>query len=328
MPILNETDYVPPYLLTNPHVQSIMPSLLRPTPDVDYVRERIPTPDNDFLLIDWSFAPKPNPSRGLVIITHGLEGHSHRKYVRGMARAMNHAGWDVLARNCRGCGGETNLTPRLYHSGETDDLHTTVQHALSFKHYSRIALIGFSMGANQTLKYLGESPTRMPSEIVGAVAISAPCDLSDSATTLESSQLGKFYTEYLLRSLRDKVRQKHSLFPDIFDIDGLDAISTFREFDDRYTAPQFGFRDAMDYWEQASSRPGLSRIKVPTLILNAKDDPFLGEKCFPTSEADNNPNIFLETPKSGGHVGFIQLSDTNEFWSEKRAAEFLRRYSA
>lgn len=328
MPVLPIPDYAPPTLLANAHVQSVAPSLMRPTPKVDYVRERIPTPDGDFLLLDWSFTERTATTSRLAIITHGLEGHSRRKYVCGMARALNAAGWDVLARNCRGCGGEMNATPRFYHSGETDDLHTTVTHALSFDRYSSIALVGFSMGGNQTLKYLGEAPSRVPGEISAAVAVSAPCDLVDSVHALETRHSGRFYTEYLLRSLRDKIRQKHERFPDVFDISDLSRVTTFRHFDERFTAPLFGFASAEDYWTRASSRPVLPNIAVPTLMINAQDDPFLGEDSFPEREARDNPNLYLETPRAGGHVGFIQLDSDGTFWSEARCAAFLTTHGA
>ncbi|NJB68912.1 hypothetical protein GGQ74_002606 [Desulfobaculum xiamenense] len=327
MPILPIPDYSPPAMLANGHVQSIAPSLIRPVPHVDYVRERMDTKDGDFILLDWSFASGPGGSERLVIVTHGLEGHSRRKYVCGMARALNRAGWDVLARNCRGCGGEMNRLPRFYHSGEIEDLHATVHHALAVGRYRQIALVGFSMGGNQTLRYLGLDPDRVPREICAAVAVSAPCDLADSVRKLESLPAGRIYVEYLLHSLRAKVRAKHAMFPDIFDITGLDAISTFREFDERYTAPLFGFENAEDYWRKASSRPVLRDIRVPTLILNAKDDPFLGPRCYPEDEARENPNLYLETPESGGHVGFILLDPAGEFWSEKRSAAFLNEHT-
>jgi predicted alpha/beta-fold hydrolase len=235
-----------------------------------------------------------------------------------MARALLRRGWDVLAWNFRGCSGEPNRHLHSYHSGFTEDLHAVVSHAAHG--YKRIALIGFSLGGNMTLKYLAE-PEIHPS-VIGAVAFSVPCDLASSALQLEGLA-NRIYMRRFLRSLSGKVRGKMLQFPGRIHDAGLDTMRTFREFDGAYTAPLHGFASADDYWMQASSRPGLARVSVPALLVNALDDPFLPAACFPRDEAAASTRFFLETPERGGHVGFISFNAQGEYWSEHRAVEFL-----
>lgn len=287
-------------------------------PDVHYARERITTPDDDVLDLDWSRAG----ARRVAILSHGLEGSSERGYMRGMAHALNRAGWDALAWNFRGCAGEPNRTLRFYHSGATDDLHTVIQHVISTGRYDSIALIGFSLGGNITLKYLGERGTDLDPAIAGGIAFSVPCDLRSSAMRL-AHPANSIYMRRFLATLRQKVREKMKLMPGSLHDAGLDDISTFQEFDDAYTAPLHGFRDAEDYWHQCSSRRYLEGIRLPALLVNAKDDPFLAPECFPVKEARSSPYLFLEIPSSGGHVGFLGRDATNRYWMEARAVAFL-----
>jgi hypothetical protein len=236
-----------------------------------------------------------------------------------MAAALNAAEWDVLVWDFRGCSQETNRLPRLYHSGETGDLGAVIDFAAT--RYSRIALVGFSLGGNLILKYLGESNPHPA--LVRAAAISAPLDLAATARAIDRHWCNRIYRDSFIKSLIAKVEAKAILFPDKFDVNGIRLIRTFEEFDDRYTAPVHGFRDAEDYWEKSSARQYLGRITVPTLILNACDDPLLTAESYPVTEAEGNPCLFLEMPKSGGHLGFIDLVRGFEPWSERRVAEFL-----
>ncbi|MCB0832221.1 MAG: alpha/beta fold hydrolase [Bacteroidetes bacterium] len=313
MPLIHSSYYAPTWL-RNGHIQSILPSLFRRVHGVNYVRERVDTPDGDFLDLDWSCVN----SRRVVIICHGLEGSSDRPYMRGMAMAFNHAGWDALAWNYRGCSGEPNRLVRSYHSGETGDLNYVVQHAL--KKYHRMALIGFSLGGNLVLKYTGER--RVPTAIGSVVAVSAPCDLRASAVRMEGWE-DRIYMRRFLRMLGEKLTEKQKYFPNAIDLRGYNRIRTFREFDDRFTAPMHGFRDAEDYWERCSSKSYLSSISVSTLILSAEDDPFLTPECFPTDVAIENERIHLELTTHGGHVGFIETKDDGQYYSERRAVEFI-----
>jgi predicted alpha/beta-fold hydrolase len=236
-----------------------------------------------------------------------------------MATMLNAAGWDVLAWNLRGCGNETNRLPRFYHSGETSDLATVIDFAAT--RYSRIALTGFSLGGSLTLKYLGEASPHPA--ITRAVAISVPLDLAATARALDRHWSNRIYRRRLIKSLVAKVAIKAIRFPNTFDTSGSRMIRTFQEFDDRYTAPIHGFRDAADYWKRSSAGQYLHRITIPTLILNACDDPFLTPESFPVAEAEVNPCLFFEAPESGGHLGFVDLARGIEPWSERRVVEFL-----
>lgn len=314
--------YTPPFFLRNGHALTMYPVLFRDKPALCPVRERILTPDGDFLDIDWH---RQNSDR-IAVISHGLEGNSRRKYVLGAAKALLQEGWDVVCLNFRGCSGEPNLLLREYHSGVTDDLDTVLRHALKTGGYSRAGLIGFSMGGNQTLKYLGENPGKVPQEVVCAAVFSVPCHLSDAARTMGRAQ-NAVYMEYFLRGLREKVRRKAERFPEAPKVEGLMKIRTFHEFDDRFTAPTHGFADAEDYYARCSAVQFLGEIAVPTLLVNALDDPFLSESCYPVAAADENPYLRLETPRHGGHVGFVSRDPDGLYWSERRMAAWFSRYA-
>ena len=314
MPLVSP-DYTPPPGFSNPHLQTVFAGRLRRVDGPRYERERIDTPDGDFLDLDWA---RVGAERA-VVISHGLEGSADRAYVRGMARALNRHGWDALAWNLRGCSGEPNRQLRLYHSGATEDLDAVVQHAR--RSHDRIALIGFSLGGNLTLKYLGEQGDAAP--VARAVAFSVPVDLAASSAALARWENG-LYMRYFLRSLRGKVRTKAEQFPDAVNTDGLARIRDFRGFDDRYTAPLHGCEDAADYWRRSSSKSFLSAIRVPTLLVNATDDPFLAPPCYPTEAAQQSEHLTLEVPAHGGHVGFVRFGTDGEYWSEQRTADFLR----
>lgn len=318
MPLFETSSYRPPWGLGlqygGGHLQTILPVLFRRVPTITCERERIETPDGDFLDLDWN---RDQRSNTLVIITHGLEGNSSNASVQGMAGAFHRDGWDSLAWNLRGCSGEANRLLRTYHSGAWDDLECVINHAAGT--YRHIALIGFSIGGNLTLKYLGDRAASIHPAVRGAVAFSVPCDLASSALAMES-RVNSIYMHHFLVNLRRKIREKAIAFPGAVSTEGLGRIRTFREFDGTYTAPLNGFLSAEDYWAKASSKPSLAGISVPTLLVNALDDPFLGAECFPREEAESNPYLHLEIPESGGHLGFLTLG--REFWSETRAVEF------
>ncbi len=298
-------------------MQTIVPTLFRKVEGVHYQRERILTPDDDFLDLDWS----RTGSKRVAILSHGLEGNSGRAYMRGMVKALNRRGWDALAWNFRGCSGEPNRKAQSYHSGATEDLHLVIEHALRDP-YTDIALIGFSLGGNMNLKYLGERGNRIHPAVKKAVSFSVPCDLKSGAEKMAQPS-NKIYMIRFFRMLREKMKVKSELFPGEITNEDFKRVATFKEFDDRYTAPIHGFRDAEDYWKKASCKQFLDSISIPALLVNARNDPFLNEPCYPTKEAEANPNFFLEIPKSGGHASFIMPGDNGEYWSETRALEFL-----
>jgi hypothetical protein len=320
MPLIHESTYHAPFLLRNGHVQTIYPSLARKlTPDL-YRRERIETPDNDFLDLDWAKAGCGK----LAILSHGLEGSSHRHYMIGMAKMLNRGGWDALAWNYRSCSGEINRRLRWYHNGAIDDLDLVVRHAIAAGAYHTIALIGFSLGGNLTLVYLGSMGKGLDAKIQKAVVFSAPCDVAASARELAKLK-NKLYMRWFLQSLHEKIKRKMELMPGATDDTGYDRIRNFKDFDDRYTAPIHGFRNAEDYWAKCSSLRFIPEVKIPTLIVNALDDPFLANGCYPVSAASDSRQVYLEMPKSGGHVGFVQFNKEGRYWSEDRALEFLRQ---
>jgi uncharacterized protein len=318
MPLILESTYHPPVLFSNPHVQTVFPSVFRKVAGVHYRRERIETPDNDFLDLDRSTVG----AKRLVIVLHGLEGDSGRAYVQGMVKAFNRRGWDALALNFRGCGGEINRTLRFYHSGDTADLQTVIDYIATENIYSEVALVGFSIGGNMVLKYVGETGVTIHPLVKRAVAFSAPCDLAASAARIGSIE-NRIYLKRFLRMLRRKIRMKMREMPGKIDDSGFDRIKDFKDFDDRYTSVFHGFKDAEDYWRRASSRRFLPGIAVPTLLVNAEDDPFLTPECFPAEEAEKSTCFFLEVPKHGGHVGFVTFDRSGEYWSEGRAADFI-----
>lgn len=315
MPYISRSTYRAPVWLAGGHAQTIHPVLFRKVNLITKETERLELEDGDFLDLAWS----KSDSKRLTIISHGLEGSYRATYVQGIAAALSKQNIDTLAWSFRGCGDEANRLPSFYHSGKTEDLEHIVRHAIENHGYQTIDLIGFSLGGNLTLKYIGERGKNIRPEIHGGVAFSVPCMLADSSATLAKLS-NRIYMERFLKTLREKVRTKHSVFPADINIDDLEKIRTFQQFDDRYTAPLHGFKDADDYWEKSSCRQYLENINIPTLLVSAKNDPILGPGCYPVQEAQNSDYFHLETPSTGGHVGF---GTGTEYWSERRAVEFL-----
>ncbi|MBT1697486.1 alpha/beta fold hydrolase [Fulvivirgaceae bacterium PWU4] len=307
--------YTPPRFLFSPHLETIYPALLRRVSLQPYTRERITTPDDDFLDLDWL----TQGSDKLVIISHGLEGNTTRAYIKGMARVFFSKGYDVLAWNYRGCSEEMNRQLRFYHSGATDDLNVVTDYAIDQKKYKALYLIGFSLGGNITLKYLGEKTPRP--EVRKAVAISVPMDLQTSCEKI-SRPSNWIYANRFLRSLKKKVQTKAARMPGL-DVSGIDRIKTLQQFDDRYTAPLHGFSNAIDYYTRCSSIHFVNNIDIPTLIINTLNDPFLSPECFPDAQLKDHRHVQLEILLRGGHVGFAQFNKNGLYWSEQRALSFI-----
>ncbi|PRY88508.1 YheT family hydrolase [Mongoliibacter ruber] len=317
MPIVKKTEYDHPRWQFNGHLQTIIPSIFRTSLPLPFERERVNTPDGDFLDLDWL----KNDASKLVIISHGLEGNTRRPYMIGMARHFFLNGFDVLSWNYRGCGEEMNQKPIFYHSGATYDLDTVVTHAEP--KYKEIYLIGFSLGGNLTLKYLGELRNRTP-KIKKGIGISVPLDLESSSIKISTGE-NIIYAKRFLRTLKQKVVLKAQKFPNDIPLGILRNIKTLKDFDDHFTGPLHGFDDAHDYYEKNSSLKFLDKIEVPSLILNAQNDPFLSEKCFPVSLGRKLDLVWMEFPRTGGHVGFSPRKREDIYWSEKRAFEFITR---
>lgn len=314
MPVV-ASPFAPPLWLRNGHVQTILPVLWKRRHALAPVRERVELPDGDFLDLDWLRAG----AQRLAILSHGLEGNSRNNYMRGSAEALHAAGWDVLAWNYRGCSGEPNRLLRFYHAGDTGDLRFLVERAA--REYARIAVVGFSLGGNVTLKYLGETP---PHPAVGVgVAVGAAVDLQSCVRRLDRLWDNRIYLHNFLGPLLARIEHKARIFPGQLDTRGLRSVRGIEEYDDRYAGPIHGFAGADDYYARSSSRQFIPCITVPTLLLNARNDPFLSPACFPVEEAEASAHFFLEAPESGGHLGFLDLRRGIAPWSEQRIVGFL-----
>ena len=315
MPIITESTYRPGWLARRTHPSTILPTLIRAAAPLPLVRERIETGDGDFIDLDIL---RQGADRA-VVLCHGLEGNAHRKYMLGMARTFAEHGWDAVGMNYRGCSGEVNRLPINYHSGATGDLRCVLDWVAS-REWKNLALVGFSMGGNLILKYLGEDPEGVHPMVRAAVAFSVPAELGDSCRELIKPK-NWVYHERFLRRLKKKIELKAAQHPQVVDDSLLKKVGNLIDFDDHYTAPLHVFTDADDYYRRCSCRQFLSGIGVPALLVSAKNDPFLAPSCFPYDEATGSDWLHLETPDHGGHVGFYTPGP--QYWSERRAIEFI-----
>ena len=318
MPILRSAYSGPPAYQYNGHLQTIIPSLTRTVLGVTYERERLTLSDNDFVDLDWI----DNSQQRLVVLTHGLEGDSNRQYIRGTAKLFAQNKYDVLAWNCRSCSGEMNRAFRLYNHGEIGDLGEIVTHALKQKNYTEVVMVGYSMGGNITLKYLGVYGKELPDVIKCGIAVSSPTDLGASAVLLDRPA-NRFYRNRFMKKLIVKLNQKAQRFPGRLDMSKLRQVRQWRDFDNYFSAPVNNYRDADDFYAQASAVNFMAGIAVPTLLLNAQNDPLLSPECSPGWLAETHPFIFLETPRLGGHVGFQIARDVHTY-AERRALAFAQ----
>lgn len=320
----------PVWWLNSPHLQTIYPALFRRIALPSGVqRERLETADGDFLDIDWL----ENPDRPLVILLHGLAGSSRSGYIQGLQHSLLAAGFATVALNFRGCSGEMNRMARCYHSGETEDidfLYNTLRQRFPQR---QMAAIGFSLGGNVLLKWLGEQGDKL--DLSAAVAVSVPLLLNECADKLDRG-FSRLYRDYLLRELKAymRVKTKHlqrigqqAQAEKILQLGDLSGIKSFWQYDDKVVAGLHGFKDAHDYYQRSSSRQFLKHIRVPTLVLQAKDDPFMTERVLPTN-AELSDQVRLEICAGGGHVGFVAGGFRPEYWLEKRIDCFLAEHLA
>ncbi|MBN2531274.1 MAG: alpha/beta fold hydrolase [Spirochaetales bacterium] len=314
MPLI-KSKYKTPFLFKNKHLQSIFPAVFRKVKDVDYTRERIYTPDDDFLDLDWS--KKSNEK--LIILVPGLEASSRTKYILGMIHVFNKRLWSTVVFNPRGLSGEANNQLIQYHAGKTDDFHLALEHIVSKNIYKSIVIVGFSFGANMILKYLGEEKYNIPQEIEKVTCASVTCDITASANKLD----GTIYFNYFMGKFKKNIKLKEEKFPEQFNLKDWNKIKNFRQYIERYVTAFNEFKDAAEYWYTTSCMHFLKNIKIPTLIINSKDDPFLTEKSYPISDAENNFYLYIELPDHGGHNGFILFNKEREYYLEKRFIEFI-----
>ena len=297
--------YKSPWWLPGGHLQTLLPALA-PAPLVVWRRERWATPDDDFIELDWAGSGGP-----LVALFHGLEGGSSSHYARSIAAQAVARGWRCVVPHFRGCSGEPNLKARAYHSGDSEELDWIL------RRLEPDFAIGVSLGGNVLLKWLGERGSA--ARLKRAVAVSAPLDLAAAGRALDRGFNRQVYTRSFLASMKRNAFAKLARFPGLFDAPRVRRASTLYEFDDAVTAPLHGFRDADDYWVRASSAPWLEHVRVPTLVLNARNDPFLPEAALEHATRKAAPAILLEFPHSGGHVGF----PGRRGWLARRVLEFL-----
>ena len=311
-----EPEFVPAWWLKNPHLQTLFPVFFRLRPQPRLERERVELPDGEFVDIDWTGA-----GRRLALILHGLEGSSASHYARGLLSALSARGFRAGVFHFRGCSGELNRLARTYHSGDTGDLAYVVTRLRERQSDAPLSLVGFSLGGNVLLRWLAETGTSAP--VNGAVAVSVPFSLADVAARLEQG-LSRIYQRHLVAALKRKMRHKQRFIalPDC--VKDFSADRTFRTFDDHVTAPLHGFVDADTYYREASSGPVLKRIRRPTLIIQARDDPFMTPSVIPEA-GDLSQSIRLELSPRGGHVGFITgaLPGRHRYWLEERIPRFL-----
>ncbi len=272
--------------------------------------------------LDWLDGPAAGP---LVLVLHGLEGSTRSHYVTGLLRHVRAQRWRGVVLNFRSCSGDLNRLPRFYHSGDTGDLATVVSLLVERRPEARLGVVGVSIGGNVLLKWLGECGADAPSQVAAAVAISVPFDLTLCAEALDRGFRRVVYTENFMRSLRRKVRDKARQFPGFVDLDAVRRARTFRAYDRAVTAPLHGFADERDYWRRASSGPYLGKIRRPTLLINALDDPFVPEVSLPDPRALPS-DVVAEFVPHGGHVGFVEGPPwRSDSWAERRAVDFLVR---
>jgi predicted alpha/beta-fold hydrolase len=288
------------------HLQTIG-AALRPRPRAAFERSRWETPDGDFIDVDFAGHGRP------LVLFHGLEGCSASHYARLLAPAFAREGWRVAIPHWRGCSGEPNRLPRAYHSGDSVEVDWILR-----RFTAPVDAIGVSLGGNALLKWLGERGEDARRVVRRAAAISAPLDLAAAAGALDRGLNRLLYTRMFLATLKTKSLAKLARFPALFDAERLRRARTFREFDDVFTAPLHGFRDAAHYWRTSSSGAWLAHIRVPTLVVNARNDPFLPERALLAASRGAASCVTLEFPRAGGHVGFAAA------WLSRRLLEFFR----
>ena len=318
--------FVAPLWIRGSHAQTIGGRLLRTTGGVSFRPERLNTPDGDFLDLEYATVEGMSvPDRApLVLKLHGLEGSAHSGYSVELARALAAKGIGSVGLNFRSCGGEMNRTARFYHSGETDDLALVLDHLLQSTPAERLGVLGFSLGGNVLLKYLGEQGPVAAQKLRAAVAISVPYDLAACADRMTTGS-ARVYSAFFLRSLRAKVRAKQAQLAGLCDVNRVLRARKVRDFDEALTAPLHGFAGAADYYGRSSAGQFLGAITIPTLLIHSMDDPIAIAESIPEELIAANPNLETAFTRTGGHVGFVGGPGpwAPTFWAERRGAEFL-----
>ncbi|HEY4541993.1 MAG TPA: alpha/beta fold hydrolase [Noviherbaspirillum sp.] len=304
--------YIAPRWLPGGHLQTILPATVLGKPAVVYRRERWDTPDGDFIDVDFVDGAADKP---LLVLFHGLEGSSGSHYARGLMAHLSALGWSGAVPHFRGCSGELNRAPRFYHSGDAQEVDWIVRRLAARANGRKLYATGVSLGGNALLRWLGESQ-QQAGFVDAACAISAPLDLAAGGAAL-SRGINMIYTRHFLQTLKPKCLQKLAQHPGLFDREAMLRSRNLYEFDNAVTAPLHGYRDTDDYWHRASARYVLPDITVPTLVLNAQNDPFLPGQHLPRHAS---PRVTLDYPRHGGHVGFV---GGRQGWLAPRIVHFL-----
>ena len=311
-------DYRAPWWLPSGHAQTVLP-VLRPPPGVALERERWETPDGDFVDVDW--AGDAQAARTLVLF-HGLEGSSASHYARSLAAHASRAGWRIAMPHFRGCSGEPNRLPRAYHSGDSAEIDWILRRLA--QRASALHAAGVSLGGNALLKWLGERGEEATRVARRAVSVCAPIDLVAAGRALDRGANRVLYARHFLVSLKAKSLAKLERFPGLYDGERVRRARTLYEFDEVVTAPLHGFRGALDYWTRASSAPWLRGVRIPTLVLNAGNDPFLPAPALAAATREASNHVMLEFPAQGGHVGFLQGPFPGRHgWLARRILDFF-----
>ena len=317
-------DYRPAAWLPNAHWQTIYAATLAPCPAVGLHRTRWDTPDGDFIDLDWIRPPQADRARApLVVLFHGLEGGSGSHYARTLMRAIAPSDWQAVIVHFRGCSGEPNRLARAYHSGDAAELDWILKRLRAAHRDRPLFALGVSLGGNVLLKWLGEYAQDASGTLDAAAAVCAPLDLVAAGNALDQGFNRAVYTRSFLRTLKVKSLAKLARFPGLFDRAMVGRATTLRAFDDAVTAPLHGFRDAQDYWTRASSKPWLAHIRVPTLVLNALDDPFMPASALPQPQEVASA-VRLQFTSRGGHVGFVSGNFPGSIaWMPARVLRFF-----
>ncbi|HUW28874.1 MAG TPA: hydrolase [Sulfuriferula sp.] len=314
------TEYQAPAWLPGGDLQTIYPYFFARVPHVDYRRERWELPDGDFLDLDWVDAAADAP---LMALFHGLEGNSRGFYALAMMNAARHRGWRGVVVHFRGCSGEPNRLPRAYFAGDSAEIDYVLKRLKQNNGQAALYAAGVSLGGNALLKWLGEAGETATAVISRAVAISAPVDLTITGRNLDKGINRYFYTAKFLSTLKQTALQKLDVYPALYERKQVEAISSLYAFDDLVTAPLHGYKGADDYWRHASSKPGLIHVRVPTLLINARNDPFMPGSALPRPDEVSSA-ITLDFPAEGGHVGFLEGPfPGNVDWLPQRSLVFF-----
>jgi predicted alpha/beta-fold hydrolase len=312
--------YCAPWWLPTGHLQTLYAASALNIAPTSYRRERWATPDGDFIDLDWAGEQAHSP---LLVLFHGLEGSSRSHYARSLLAAAAQRGWQGVVVHFRGCSGEINALPRAYFAGDSQEIHWVLERIKIRYSGDPTYAVGISLGGNALLKWLGEQGAQAEAIVDAAAAVSVPMDLQATGASLDCGLNRQLYVRFFLQSLKRKALNKLALYPGLYDREAVLKAHTLRRFDDLVTAPLHGFRDTDDYWDQSSSKPLLTRVSVPTLLLNARNDPFMPAWALP-HESEVSSHVLRDFPLQGGHVGFVSPPFPGNFeWFNARILRFL-----